>query len=271
MGESLTLFVGVGVEADLQPMLETEIDVPSAICTLATCPCLELDGWMLLFAPIFVQPSPVMLFWASGCWFGFGGCLGPLVGKQDRPEGLDEEVEVSVSSKDIVNAKELGQDFPFGGPISFSSSQVGVKDIDLSVVNIGGVEIETEGPSFSSKGRELVCVDNTDSIVKMVPLAVFANKGGKDDFSTSFESSNWVLGMVFSFRHMVGLSCEGHEEELLALFTALEKECCPKMPCKSEGKLTKELKGLKFTINCDRKTYVSRKNRKDERESIKIK
>lgn len=65
---------------------------------------------------------------------------------------------------------------------------------------------------LSSKGKELVCVDCDDLILETEPLAIDAHNGGEEDIPTSFETSEWVLGIVSSFRHLVGLSCEGHEE-----------------------------------------------------------
>lgn len=35
-------------------------------------------------------------------------------------------------------------------------------------------------------------------------------------------SSDWVVQKVKSFYHIVGLSCEGFEDELTALFTAID-------------------------------------------------
>ncbi|KAB1227098.1 hypothetical protein CJ030_MR1G028219 [Morella rubra] len=130
-------------------------------------------------------------------------------------------------------------------------------------------------PSCIKKGK-LVCVakDNPIPIMEVEPLAVCAIQSGSADFSANLDSSDWVLGMVSSFRHMVGLSCEGHEADLEDLFEALEKErgnWCPKTPCKTGSKLTRELKGLKSAINYEGKTYVSRKNRKDGRDLRKSK
>lgn len=75
--------------------------------------------------------------------------------------------------------------------------------------------------------------------------------------------------MVSSFMHLVGVFCEGHEEELKSLFAALEKErfqSCSITSNQSRGKCLRELKCLNSIVNYERKTYVSRKSRKGERE-----
>lgn len=94
------------------------------------------------------------------------------------------------------------------------------------------------------------------------------------DYSTKYATSNWVLGMVSSFRHIVGLSREDYEKELMALFATLEKDKgqnCSKTPSKSGGKFLRELKGLESLVNYDGKASVSRKYRRDGRELLKIK
>lgn len=75
------------------------------------------------------------------------------------------------------------------------------------------------------------------------------------------------------FRHLVGVSCEGHEEELMSLLASLEEErnqCGTKTHSKSEGKFLRELKGLKSSVNYEGKTYVSRKSKKAGRDSLKF-
>lgn len=154
----------------------------------------------------------------------------------------------------------------------------GFLDAALSGLNkevAAQTEEDTMSPILLSKtGKELVCVDGVDSVLDLEPLAVCAHAGGRDDSLTKFVTFDWVLELVSSFRHLVGISCVGHEEELMNVFAALEKErgnCCTKTPSKLGGKFVKELKGLKSSVNYDGKMYVSRKCRKDGRESSKLK
>lgn len=59
----------------------------------------------------------------------------------------------------------------------------------------------------------------------------------------------------------MGLSCAGHETELMKLFIALEKERM-RIPSVSSlrlgGKLMRELKGLETSVNYDGKMGTSR-------------
>ncbi|KAB1216497.1 hypothetical protein CJ030_MR4G023090 [Morella rubra] len=85
------------------------------------------------------------------------------------------------------------------------------------------------------------------------------------------EPSNWVLHMVSSFSHMVGVSCEGYQSELLDLFVALERDrgsVGTITPHRSGGKMMRELKGLKSSINYDGGDVSSRRNRKCGRANL---
>ncbi|KAB1205831.1 hypothetical protein CJ030_MR7G027984 [Morella rubra] len=79
--------------------------------------------------------------------------------------------------------------------------------------------------------------------------------------------SSWVLEMVSSFRHLVGVSCIGYESELLNLFAALELErgSGSKSSGRSGGKLLRELKSLECSVNYNGSASGSRKNRKARR------
>ena len=94
------------------------------------------------------------------------------------------------------------------------------------------------------------------------PLQIQFPDYGRGDLST------WVLRMVSSFRHMVGISCEGYESELLDLFVALERDrgsVGSLSPTRSGGKMMRELKGLKSSINYDGGDASSRRNSKGGR------
>lgn len=57
-------------------------------------------------------------------------------------------------------------------------------------------------------------------------------------------TSDWVLGMISSFRHLVGLSCDGYEKKADSSFCGSSKT-----PSRSGGKFLRELKGLKSSVN----------------------
>ncbi|KAB1206138.1 hypothetical protein CJ030_MR7G014283 [Morella rubra] len=80
--------------------------------------------------------------------------------------------------------------------------------------------------------------------------------------------------MVSLFRHLVGLSCEGHEQELLRLFAALERDreqSCHKSPGGNDDKFSRELKGLVSSINYDGRTSTVRQGRSEGRALLKNK
>lgn len=71
---------------------------------------------------------------------------------------------------------------------------------------------------------------------------------------TGLATSDWVLQKVKDFRHYVWLSCEGFEEELMALFTAIEASRYQKdLASNSEpvNRGIKKLKRLSCFINYD--------------------
>lgn len=85
--------------------------------------------------------------------------------------------------------------------------------------------------------------------------------------SSGTENFDWVLRLVSFVRQVVGVSCEGHEEKLMSLFTSLEREIFQngsKTSCKSVGRGLRELKGLSSTVNYEGKT------RKEGRDSQKL-
>lgn len=79
-----------------------------------------------------------------------------------------------------------------------------------------------------------------------------------------FVLSTWVSEMVLSFRHLVGVSCDEYEADLMKLFTALEMErgMGSKTPGRSGGKLVRELKSLECSVKYDGSTSGSRRGRK---------
>lgn len=73
------------------------------------------------------------------------------------------------------------------------------------------------------------------------------------------------FGYISSFRHFVRVSCEGHDFELLNLFAALEKErgqSGGKSVARSGGKMVRELKALKSSVNYDANVSSSRRSKK---------
>jgi hypothetical protein len=62
--------------------------------------------------------------------------------------------------------------------------------------------------------------------------------------------SDWALHCVKDFCPIVGISCEGHEEQTLALLTAIEEEHWhEEMSSLSNFKGCRELRNLEYSIN----------------------
>ena len=104
----------------------------------------------------------------------------------------------------------------------------GVVDYSIGIirgVNMNGVE-----------GRELFCGKVGEPEMEVKPLAMCLPEREKGEDIGNVRMSDWVLEMVSSFRHMVGLSCMGREKELMNLFSALEKDrqrISSMSPCRS--------------------------------------
>jgi hypothetical protein len=70
------------------------------------------------------------------------------------------------------------------------------------------------------------------------------------------EYSDWVLQRVMEIYRVVGLSCEGYEEQFMALLTAIELGHCHKDLASSSkfvNKGNKEIKRLACSMNYDSK------------------
>lgn len=112
------------------------------------------------------------------------------------------------------------------------------------------------GPSSSSNLVLYTREEPRDSKPLTVsPLVVVDNLTIPDSFS-----SNWVAQKVMSFCHVVGLSCEGFEDEVKALFTAIEASRhqngladSPSSISKLGNRGQRELKRLACSINYDLK------------------
>lgn len=113
-------------------------------------------------------------------------------------------------------------------------------------------------------GGELMALKEGGGEFCVVPLRIL--HPGCDRFvgKGSANPSSWVSEMASSFRHLVGVSCDGYEFDLLNLFAALEMErgSGNKSPGRSGGKLFRELKSLECSVNYDGNASSSRKTRK---------
>jgi hypothetical protein len=151
--------------------------------------------------------------------------------------------------------------------IGFSTTEeadlaVGMSQRGLVSVESSNAELEV-GEFLGDSEKEVVNVD---------PLAV-CFPSDKMEGSKELGGSDWVLDMVPSFRHLVGVSCEGHEKELRELFVALEKDRVQsslKKPAKSGKKLVRELKGLNSSVNYEGSS-IARKNKNEGRALLLIK
>lgn len=56
-----------------------------------------------------------------------------------------------------------------------------------------------------------------NEMLDIPPLAVLGQQGGSHSMAP-----DWVVERVMEFCHVVGLSCDGLEDKLLALFTDIE-------------------------------------------------
>lgn len=110
-------------------------------------------------------------------------------------------------------------------------------------------------------GGELVNFNGRGAETSVEPLQiVYPHSTSEEGAPPSF----WVLEMLSSIRHLVGVSCDGHEEDLVTLFAALEKEkALGSRPLgRSGGKMIRELKSLECSVNYDGSASSSRRSRK---------
>lgn len=106
------------------------------------------------------------------------------------------------------------------------------------------------GKSVAAKevGGELSLVAVEEPEMYVDPLDVCCPVEGRYENQRSKGASGWVLDMVSTFKHMVGVSCEGYKDDLMSLFAALERDrgqCSLKTPCKKGGKLEREFEGFR--------------------------
>ncbi|KAB1222452.1 Ribulose-1,5 bisphosphate carboxylase/oxygenase large subunit N-methyltransferase, chloroplastic [Morella rubra] len=131
-----------------------------------------------------------------------------------------------------------------------------------SPVGVGALCLESLEPSrCAAKGGELVAVDYGESEFIAKPLRMLLPTQELEVGEGSGVTSSWVLDMVASFRQLVGVSCEGHEADLVQLFAAFEKErgTGGNTDVRSGGKLVRELKALESSVNYETNVYSSRK------------
>lgn len=136
----------------------------------------------------------------------------------------------------------------------------GVSDFHVSSAKLG---LLVEG-DVEERGMESAICEGTGPLWEPLQICYPSFEGKLD--SVKFEPSRWVLRMVNSFRHLVGVSYEGYEQKLVDLFKALEMDrarVCRQSFCKSGGKMVRELKGLVSTINYEgQASSTSKRNRK---------
>jgi hypothetical protein len=132
------------------------------------------------------------------------------------------------------------------------------------------ISIEGENSDHGEKllmGKELIQLRD-EEVVDCEPLAVQKGDMLEGDL-TKEETFEWVVERVKGFCHVVGLSLEGHEEEMLALFRATEADRKTKAshtengivveptPTSTKGK--RELQRLACSINYDGKKGIASK------------
>lgn len=135
----------------------------------------------------------------------------------------------------------------------------GVSDFHVSPAKLGLI---VEGDLEERDMESAVC-EGAGPLWEPLQICYPRFEGELD--SVKSEPSRWVLRMVNSFRHLVGVYCEGYEQKLMDLFKALKMESarvCRQSLCKSGGKMVRELKGLVSTINYEGQASTSKRNRK---------
>ncbi|KAB1211177.1 HEAT repeat-containing protein 5B [Morella rubra] len=140
------------------------------------------------------------------------------------------------------------------------------EEFDTQLVR-GNIRDDMAGPLVVSGGdsSERGVLD-VSFLIQPLQIRFLVSEEGEG--SDPFEPSRWVIKMVSSFRNMVGVSCEGYENEMMNLFEALERDRIQvnrKTPSRSGGKMLRELKGLESTINYNGSVSTSRRGRRGGR------
>lgn len=183
----------------------------------------------------------------KGTYLDYGGLSGPREGDLALETAWAHRL-VSMGGSTV---REEGSNVDFKSAIVQghvpNTGQDSVLLCNLS--NVFSGEENNPVPPLPARNSELVYVDTANPVVEVEPLAVCTIQSGREVFSASLDSSDWVLGMMSSFRHKIGLSCVGHEADLEALFAVLEKERgirCPKTPCKTREQTFKRVERVKI-------------------------
>jgi hypothetical protein len=123
---------------------------------------------------------------------------------------------------------------------------------------------------MTHKGAILQLIEFDDEeVVDCEPLAVQMGDTMKGEELNKKEACEWVVERVKDFCHVVGLSLEGHEEELMAMLRAIEadwnKKTSPSVVdvavehTTTSSKSKRELQRLSCSINYDGKKGVATK------------
>lgn len=97
------------------------------------------------------------------------------------------------------------------------------------------------------------------------PLSVHPLAMGAEQGAPNLVSSNWVVQRVKNLCHLVGLSCDGFEDQMLALFSAIEASrnhtfagYVSGVCFKAGTKGNQELKRLDSSVNYDNRGQSNR-------------
>ncbi|KAE7995727.1 hypothetical protein FH972_000497 [Carpinus fangiana] len=122
--------------------------------------------------------------------------------------------------------------------------------------------------THSVTGMELIQFDD-EEVVDCEPLDVQMGDTMKGEELNKKEACEWVVERMKDFCHVVGLSLEGHEEELMAMFRAIEADRNKKTSpfvvdvavehTTTISKSKRELQHLSCSINYDGKKGVATK------------
>ncbi|KAG6684306.1 hypothetical protein I3842_12G056500 [Carya illinoinensis] len=176
--------------------------------------------------PLVILPSP-----PSGCTLG--GSV------QNRPTGLGEEGEGPASPLGVICATVTVENSE-GGEEGDSASELFLSDEEGSQRLLQGI-IEHEGEGGSENGGVILEGQKDFRIQNPIPLNCM--------YPDPSSASDWVFQTVNDIKDMVGLKCEGYEEQFMALLTAIEVG--HQQQRKTGSKKQRELNRLTWSMNSE--------------------
>ncbi|KAF5469324.1 hypothetical protein F2P56_013408 [Juglans regia] len=177
----------------------------------------------------------------------------PTTAVEIADEAADEASKVFCAQKELEIREYATQTLPTSlEGTGMVPAKLSVKPLEVSESEVGDEESE----------------DFMHSVEDDLALSEACDQLGLEDFSVgedfqNFQSNNpiplnycfpnqasdWVLHKVKEIQHFVGISCEGYEEQFIALLTAMEVGNQQKK--KGDLKQNRELKRLMWSMNLE--------------------